>query len=124
MMTAQTRLAQEDGEHFVLGCFPNLFGKQLGYLLQEFNPGRMVLGIHRYLNFCYILSSKGVSLRPNDRDESGTVLCVMYRRSPLWCDTSDTATRGCCTGHFPPLPHQQKISSLPSLVEVIIPVLL
>jgi len=57
MMTAQNRLAQEEGEHLVLGCFPNLFWKQLGYLLQEFNPGLMVLGIHRYLDFSYMLPS-------------------------------------------------------------------
>lgn len=119
MMTAQNGLAQEEGELFVLSCFPNLFWKQLGYSPKEFNPGIMVLGIHRHLNFSYVLPSKGVSLRPNDGDESGTVLCVMCR-GPLWCDTSDTATQGCCTGHFPPSPHEQ-IPSLPSLVEVIIP---
>lgn len=47
MMTAENRLAQ-DREPFVLGCFPNLFWKQLGYLPQEFNPEMMVPGIHRY----------------------------------------------------------------------------
>lgn len=120
MMTAQNRLAQEGRELFVLGCFPNLFWKQLGYLQQEFSPGIMVLGIHRYLNFSYMLPSEGISLRPNDRGESGTALCVRYR-SPLQCDTSDTATKRCCTALFPLFPHKQKISSLPSLVEVIIP---
>lgn len=48
MMSAENRLAQEHREHFVLGCFPNSLWKQLGYLLQEFNPEIMVPGIPRY----------------------------------------------------------------------------
>lgn len=93
-MTAQNRLAQGDGEHFVLGSLPSVFWKQLGYLLQEFNPGIMVLGIHRYLHFSYPIPSKGISQDPASEMSLGCSLGQRDRTNPLWCDISDTATQG------------------------------
>lgn len=111
-MTAENRLAQEDREHFVLGCFPNSLWKQLGYLLQEFNPEIMVPGIPSYQFLLHASLHRNWSKAQWQRWVWDYFLCDA-QKSFFWCDSSDTATQGCCTGHpqlllthrFPPSHH-------------------